>query len=82
MEQMYVSLEAINAIENFMNAEVSFDTEESCLAAGSLYRELLEEECVEDDQEAVYLLNQYFDNLGSSGLSKDKRDIVLKGFLD
>ena len=29
---MYVSLEAINAIENFMNAEVSFETEESCLA--------------------------------------------------
>ena len=79
---MYVSLEAINAIENFMNAEVSFETEESWLAVGSLYRELVEEECVEDDQEAVYLLNQYFDNLGSSGLSKDKRDIVLKGFLD
>ena len=39
MEQMYVSLEAINAIENFMKAEVSFETEESCLAAGSLYRE-------------------------------------------
>ena len=79
---MYVSLEAVNAIENFMNAEVSFETEESCLAAGSLYRELVEAECVEDDQEAVYLLNQYFDNLDSSGLSKGKRDIVLKGFLD
>lgn len=82
MEQMFISLEAINAIENFMNSEVSFETEKSCLAAGSLYRELVEAECVEDDQEAVYLLNQYFDNLGSSGLSKDKRDIVLKGFID
>lgn len=82
MENMFVSLEAINAIENFMNSEISFESDKSCLAAGSLYRELVEAECVEDDEEAIYLLNQYFDNLGSSGLSKDKRDIVLQGFLE
>ena len=76
MEEIYVSLEAVNAFDEFMKKECYCGTFE---AKGCMLRDLTEKYEVEDDNEILHMLNQWFIQ-NKEYITARQRNELLDGF--
>lgn len=74
MDERLISLEAVNAFETWMK-ELPESTDYDPEVIGYRLLELCEEYCVEDFDEILYLLNQYYDQV-EEYVPKSKRYII------